>query len=413
MPQWSDYTTGQRIKALRGEGILQSDLAEMTDLSLPTIQQAEQDKRLTLRTLMRIADALGVDTSVILGQQAPRRSMRIADRAMLRDLSRTVHDTAAGVLPPDVASPAIEELRETTARCWDTYWRGEYLEAGALARPLLEQTVARLHDQPVGEQAEAYGLLADAYRLAAYVANLLSNRDLAYAAIGHAQRAAAQAADGLRPALVLSGRSWVYLRDARLKDAMVLAEQAAVDIEPRFSTATVEQLAVYGCHVNFAAVVASRLGAEDRATDYLSQSHATGARMGAEHRAHGTVFGPVTATTQAVGITLALGQTGKALDLISGITPAHEGALSGAARNRYSVDKALAQADAKMWDRSLETLETVLLAAPEWARHQALPSVIVQRVSQGSTARLRRVSKLIGVAPAQGGFPPANRRTAL
>ncbi|ANW19807.1 helix-turn-helix domain-containing protein [Streptomyces clavuligerus] len=415
MPQWNEYSDGERIKILRGKEIRQSDLAEMTGLSLPTIQQAEQGRRLTLRTLMKIAVALGVDTSVVLGQQAPRRSMDRADRTTLRDLSQTVHDTAAGILPDAIDDvPSVAELHETAAACWDVYWQGAYMEAAALARPLLVQAAARLREQSAAGRGEMHGILADAFRLAAYVANLTSSRDLAYAAIGHAQHAASLAADDLRQALVLSGRAWVYLRDARLSDALTFAERAATDIEPKFSTATVGELVAYGSHINFAAVVASRLNNRDRAEDYLSQSHAAGARMGREHRAHGTVFGPVSATTQAVGINVALGETGKALALISEIKPTHEGALSTAARNRYAMDKALAQADARMWDASLETLETALLADPKWARHQALPSVIVQRVTRGSTARLRRVSKLVGTAPPPvSGFLPATARTAL
>lgn len=415
MPRWSDYTTGERIKILRGREIRQSDLAEMTGLSLPTIQQAEQDKRLTLQTLMKIAGAFGVDTSVILGQQAPHRAMEHKDRAMMRALSRAVHDTAVGILPDDADPATLEDLVETTSRAWDLYWAGRYAEAGAIAAPFITSAAARLREQPADEQAAAWGVLSDAYRLAGYVANLMGGRDLAYAAIGQAQTAAHNAADDLRQALVTSGRAWVYLRDARLAEALALAEKAAVDIEPRFSRATKEELVAYGSHVNFAAVVASRMGDEDRAADYLSQSHATGVRMGAEHRAHGTLFGPVSATTQAVGINVALGRTGKALTLIDGLRDDDLQALSGAARNRYAMDKAMAQADAKMWDAALDTLEQALLEAPEWARHQALPSVIVQKVGKASTARLRRVSELIGVAPAGGpsAFLPATARTAL
>ncbi len=414
MPRWSDYTTGARIKILRGKDIRQSDLAEMTGLSLPTIQQAEQDKRLTLQTLLLIADALRVDTSVILGQQAPRRAMEHDDRTVMRTLSQTVHDVAAGILPDTVTAPSLETLTASSQRLWKLYWNGKYVEAGSLAAPLLAETAARLHDQPADEQSGTWGLLADGYRLAAYVANLMGSRDLAYAAIGHAQHAAAKAADSLRTALVMSGRSWVYLRDARLPEALRLAEQAATDIEPRFSKATTGELVAYGSHINFAAVVASRMKDKERVKDYLSQSHATGARMGKEAREHGTVFGPVTATTQAVGINVALGQSGKALSLMKDINPDHEAALSSAARHRYAMDKAMAQADAKMWDTSLDTLESALLDAPEWARHQALPSIIVQKVGKASTSRLRRVSKLIGVAaPGADSFQPATTSTAL
>lgn len=412
MPQWSDYSTGERIKILRGRELRQTDLAEATGLSIVTVQKAEQDKALSLPTLLKIADALGVDTAVILGQQHPRRAMDRADRAIVRALSYAVHDTAAGVLPDEVAAPTLDELRAIRDRCWDLYWRGLYTEAGSLAAPLLASAAARVREQADGEQAAAWGLLSDAYRISGYVSNLMGFRDLAYAAIGHAQLAAEQAADDLRQALVASGRSWVYLRDARLPEALRLAEKSALDIEPRFSCATPEQLVVYGSHINFAAVVASRMGDKERAADYLSQSHATGARMGSERQAHGTLFGPVTATTQAVGINVALGQAGKALTLAGSI---HDtGALAKAARNRYAMDMAMAQADAKLWDASLDTLESILLEAPQWARHQALPSVILEKVGRASTARLRRVSELIGVnGSAPGGFAPATRTTAI
>lgn len=411
MPQWSDYSTGDRIAHLRGGEITQEHLAEMTGLSIGTIRAAEQDRRLSLQTLMAIAGALGVDTSVILGQQAPRRQMRQEDRSMLRELSHAVHDTAAGTIPDVGEVPTLDDLDRLTRECWELYWKGRYAEAGAIGAPLLRSAAARLHEQPVGAQSEAWGYVADAYRVCAYVANLLGVRDLAYASIGHAQRAAETAADDLRQALVTSGRSWVLLRDSRLADALVLAERAATEIEPRYSKATHEQLTVYGSHINFAAVVASRMGDKERVADYLSLSHATGARMGREFRAHGTLFGPISASTQAVGINVSLGQTGKALTLIDSI---HETkSLSEAAQNRYQLDKALALADAKMWDASLDTLEGALRNSPHWARHQALPQVIVQKVGHASTTRLRRVSKLIGAGPGGAGFPTATTKNAL
>lgn len=410
MPQWSDYSNGERIKILRGDQISQAVLAETTDLSIATIQAAEQDKRLSLPTLLKVAAALGVDTSVILGQQAPRRALRQEDRTMMRELSHAVHDSAAGITP-DMEAPALDELAKITRQGWELYWKGHYAEAGSLAAPLLRSAVARLREQSVGEQSTAWACVTDAYRICAYVANLMGVRDLAYASIGHAAAAADKAGDDLRQALVASGRAWVYLRDARLADALELAEKAAVDIEPRFSRATHEELTVYGSHVNFAAVVASRMGDKDRAADYLSQSHATGARMGQEVRAHGTLFGPVSATTQAVGINVSLGQTGKALALVGSIADTSQ--LSDAAQHRYQLDKAMAQADAKLWDASLDTLESALRSAPHWARHQALPQVIVSKVGRASTARLRRVSKLIGAGPSLPGFSTATAKTAL
>ncbi|MBB1261566.1 helix-turn-helix domain-containing protein [Streptomyces alkaliterrae] len=411
MDQWSDLSTGERIKALRGRELTQQALAERTGLSLHTVQSAEQNRRLTLPTLMRLADALCVDTAVVLGQQPPRGSARRSDLATVRALSLAVHDTSAGLVPEADEAPTPAEVGATCRRAWDLYWQGRYTEAGGLTAPLLGDAAVCLHAQPDGQRAEAWGHLSDAYRVAAYSANLMGVRDLAYAAIGHAAFAASQAADDLRRALVESGRAWVYLRDARLPEALALAEKSALTIEPRFSRATVGELTAYGSHINFAAVVASRMGDADRAGDYLSQSHATGARMGREERAHGTLFGPTTAATQAVGIHVALGQTGKALGLIDTIGPTS--ALSNASQRRYELDKAMALADARLWDRSLETLEAALTASPVWARYQQLPRVILEKVGKGSTARLRRVAKLVG-RPAWGAdYPTATRQASL
>ncbi|WP_217146301.1 helix-turn-helix domain-containing protein, partial [Streptomyces sp. AC627_RSS907] len=167
MPHWSDYSNGERIKILRGSELNQAALAELTGLSIATIQAAEQDKRLSLPTLLRIAGALGVDTSVVLGQQEPRRALGQDDRAMMRALSHAVHDTAAG-LAPSVEAPTTAELGKATRHAWELYWQGRYAEVGAVAAPLLRSAAARLHEQPSDARAEAWGIVADAYRISAY-----------------------------------------------------------------------------------------------------------------------------------------------------------------------------------------------------------------------------------------------------
>ncbi|MER8234137.1 helix-turn-helix transcriptional regulator [Streptomyces sp. NPDC094049] len=412
--QWSDYSNGERIKILRGKEMSQNELAHRTGLSLPTVRAAEQNRRLSLPTLLKLAHALAVDTSVVLGQQAPRRAMGQDDRATLRYISSSVHDTAAGFIPGDRVPVDPGELAGATLKAWSLYWAGEYQELGAILGPLMldASVTAQSLDGDAGHPV--LGCLSDAYQIAACVANLFGARDLAYSAIGHAHSTALAAGDPLRAARVDSARSWVYLRDGRLDRSMEVAEAAANEIEPRYSDQGAERLTVYGNLLNHCAVTAARREDTVRAGDYLSQLHAVGARLGRERDFHGARFGPHTATTQAVGINVTLGQPGKALTLIESVRPGQLESLADAARNRYQLDVAMAQADAKLYDKSLDTLERVLRDAPQWARHQALPTVIVQKIGSASTTRLRRVSKLIGV-PAVGadGFTPATVKTAL
>ncbi|GGS39175.1 hypothetical protein Snoj_28460 [Streptomyces nojiriensis] len=96
----------------------------------------------------------------------------------------------------------------------------------------------------------------------------------------------------MREASVASGRSWVYLRDARLDDAERTADISYTSIEPAYSDRDPVLLATYGWHVTFAAVVAARQGDTAAAEDLLSQGFAVAARLGRDVMVNGTAFAP-------------------------------------------------------------------------------------------------------------------------
>ncbi|QMU72031.1 helix-turn-helix domain-containing protein [Streptacidiphilus sp. P02-A3a] len=397
MGQWSDYSTGERIKLLRGPQT-QEQLAGEAGLSVHTIRKAEHDQgHVSLQTLLLISAALHADVSVILGQQAPRRAMQAADRAMLRALSLAVHDSSAGI-GADVEPPGRPEVEAGLAAAWEVYRAGNYARAGVLVAPALREATAALSSAGVHEVCAAHGALADAYRLAAYVANQFGGRDLAYAAIGHAHVQSDRAGDPVRGASTASGRSWIYMRDARLDQAQELARVSYESIEPRFGDRDLGALATYGWHVTLAAVVAARMDDVDVADDLLKQGQAVAARMGCDITVNGTAFGPVTVAAQAIGISVSTGRPGKALADFARV--GDTSVLTTAARRRMMLDVALAQADARQSDAALDTLLDVCSEAPEWARHQALPGVIAQRASAGSATfgKLRRLAAILGTS---------------
>ncbi|MFI6447801.1 XRE family transcriptional regulator [Kitasatospora sp. NPDC050543] len=397
MGQWQDFTTGERLKVLRGKET-QDSVAARSMLSLHTVRKAEQNGNVSLPTLLRLAEAYHTDVAVILGQQSPRRGMSPDDRAMLRELSRTVHDTAAGILmdPAEGVAPGPADLAEAASRMWRVYWRGAYTDAGALAAPFLRSVALYAHAAPADQQAAASALLSDGYRAAGLIANFLGARDLAYAAIGHAIRYADLAADPVRSSMLGSARARVLLRDARVDQALREAEGAAARNEPTFSEQGSALLAAYGKNITFAAVAASRLGDSARAADLLSQAHAVAARLGRDIYRNGMQFGPSYAGAQAVSVNVSLGNAGRALEIAGRFDPS---GLTQAAHNRMMLDVALAQCDARQWDTSLDTLLEVCSAHPEWSRHQAIPGVIIQRVGHASTSRIRKLSAILGTSP--------------
>lgn len=403
MAQWQDYTTGQRIKLLRGKEITQSALAEMTGLSLPTIRAAERDKTLTLTTVTLIAEALGTDVSTVIGQASPRSGSTVAERKMLRRLSHAVHDAAAGDLP-DIGEPApLGDLAARVSRLWDLYDASEYLELGRDLPELLAMAYSAHAAANLPDREAAAGVVSDAATVAAYLANQLGARDLAYSAAVTARIYAKASGDPLRLGRVEACRSWIYRRDHRVAESLELVGRAAAELRPSYATASADHLVAYGTLVNHAAVASSRVAAgrpdageyTERTRDYLSQAHSVGARLGREHRIHGSVFGPATAAVKAVDINVHIGEVRTALDLVATIPDLSE--LTPAVRRRYELDKALVQAKAGQWDASLDTLETVCEQAPHWARHQSVPGVILQSIGTQSTARLRHIASLVGV----------------
>jgi transcriptional regulator with XRE-family HTH domain len=394
--QWSEYTTAERLKTLRS-GMTQEQLAEAAAVSVGVVRKLERGGTASLPSLLSIASALGTDIAVLLGQQAPRRSMDRDERAALRSLSAATHDAAIGI-PADTAPGTVEELRTVIQRADAAYWAGRYTELGALLGALLPEARARYDAADTCEKEAAAGVLADAFQTAGMAANVWGSRDLAYAALTYGRQIAVHAGDDLREAHLAATTAWVNLRDGRTAQGFALATAQADRIEPKMSEHDPDRLSVYGQLVTNAAVAASRGGASpDTAREYLSQAHAVGARLGTEHARgrHAQPYGPLYAATQAMSIAVALGDTAGALRLMD--TVRLNDTVPLATRARYGLDVALTHVECRRWEQAADTLEAVCAMAPGWVQHQMLPGVIISRLAGVSVGRLRGLAHAAGV----------------
>ncbi|MGW2582352.1 helix-turn-helix domain-containing protein [Streptomyces virginiae] len=394
--QWSEYTTSERLKTLRG-GMTQEQLAEAAAVSVGVVRKLERGGTASLPSLLSIADALGTDIAVLLGQQAPRRSMDRDERAALRMVSAATHDAAIGI-PADVEPGTVEELRAAVRRADEAYWAGRYTELGTLLGQLLPEAKARFDAADHTEREAAGGVLIDTFQTAGMAANVLGSRDLAYAALTYGRQIAVQAGDDLRDAHLAATTAWVNLRDGRTTQGFALAAAQADRIEPKMSEHDPDRLSVYGQLVTNAAVAASRGGASaDSAREYLSQAHAVAARIGDEHARgdHAQPYGPMYAATQAMSTAVALGDTSGALRLMD--TVRLDDTVPLATRARYGLDVALTHVECRRWEAAVDTPEAVCTMAPGWVRHQMLPGVIIGRLAGVSVGRLRGLASVAGV----------------
>ncbi|MGX1851689.1 helix-turn-helix domain-containing protein [Streptomyces sp. NPDC055299] len=395
--QWSEYTTAERLKALRS-GMTQEGLAEAAAVSVGVVRKLERGGTASLPSLLSIASALGTDIAVLLGQQAPRRSMDRDERAALRALSGATHDAAIGI-PADTEPGTVEELRSVVQHADAAYWAGRYTELGSLLGALLPEARARYDASSANEREAAAGILADAFQTSGMAANVWGSRDLAYAALTYGRQIAVQAGDDLRDAHLAATTAWVNLRDGRTAQGLALAAAQADRIEPKMSEHDPDRLSVYGQLVTNAAVAASRGGASpDTAREYLSQAHAVGARLGTEHARgrHAQPYGPLYAGTQAMSIAVALGDTPGALRIMD--TICLDETVPLATRARYGLDVALTHLECRRWEQAAHTLERVCTMAPGWVQHQMLPGVIISRLAGVSVSRLRVLAHAAGVS---------------
>ncbi|MYU32790.1 helix-turn-helix domain-containing protein [Streptomyces sp. SID8358] len=394
--QWSEYTTAERLKALRN-GMTQEQLAEAAEVSVGVVRKLERGGTASLPSLLSIASALGTDIAVLFGQQAPRRSMDRDERAALRSLSGATHDAALGI-PAEVEPGTVDELRAVVQDADAAYWAGRYAELGVLLGALLPEARARYDASNTDEKTAAAGVLADVFQTAAMAANVWGSRDLAYAALTYGRQIAVQAGDDLRDAHLAATTAWVNLRDGRTAQGFSLAAIQADRIEPKMSEHDPDRLAVYGQLVTNAAVAASRGGSSaETAREYLSQAHAVGARLGSEHArgGHAQPYGPLYAATQAMSIAVALGDIPGALRLMD--TVKLDDTVPLATRARYGLDVALTHVECRRWDQAADTLEAVCGMAPGWVQHQMLPGVIISRLAGVSVGRLRGLAHAAGV----------------
>ncbi|MFJ8938453.1 helix-turn-helix domain-containing protein [Streptomyces sp. NPDC102365] len=394
--QWSEYTTAERLKALRN-GMTQEQLAEAAEVSVGVVRKLERGGTASLPSLLSIASALGTDIAVLFGQQAPRRSMDRDERAALRSLSGATHDAALGI-PAEVEPGTVDELRAVVQDADAAYWAGRYAELGVLLGALLPEARARYDASNTDEKTVAAGVLADVFQTAAMAANVWGSRDLAYAALTYGRQIAVQAGDDLRDAHLAATTAWVNLRDGRTAQGFSLAATQADRIEPKMSEHDPDRLAVYGQLVTNAAVAASRGGSSaETAREYLSQAHAVGARLGSEHArgGHAQPYGPLYAATQAMSIAVALGDIPGALRLMD--TVKLDDTVPLATRARYGLDVALTHVECRRWDQAADTLEAVCGMAPGWVQHQMLPGVIISRLAGVSVGRLRGLAHAAGV----------------
>jgi transcriptional regulator with XRE-family HTH domain len=384
---------GENLARIRtARGLTQDDLSQSSGVSVDTISRLERGAHATARrsTLAALSRALGVDPARLLGIHPPEQ-----DAAGAEQLRRAVWALDL----PDFAEPAevlgLPELHEAASEAWSDYLAGRHAELLAGLPALMIDTQRTVHHLADDHAAEAAGLLATAYRLAAGLSGRIGLVDLAAHA---AHRALDTARFTTRPdldeAAALRYLAWVLVRQGDLAEAERIAVRAAERLDGGLlARLDAERIGVFGSLLMNAASAAARQGLPGRAEDLLRVASAAAARSGVDRTDETGILGPRVVAMQAVDQAMDAGEPDRAIQLAAQV-PDAAGTVPTFWEAGHRLHLAAACADLKRWADVAEHLDAARALAPQWSRVQPLGRTVVGQLVEHRGRRSERIAVL-------------------
>ncbi|MDK1476154.1 helix-turn-helix domain-containing protein [Streptomyces sp. 549] len=387
---------GDRIARLRNRrDLTQERLAEAAGLCVDVVRKLEQGRRQTARlsTINRLARALDVEPSVLIGQPITFEAHRDGDNPSvlaLRQAVSPVSDLLGEDNDPE-EPPSIGALKAALRSTADVRRRGEMHAIGLMLPQLIRDARAAARAHTGAEQAAAYAVLAEAYQVAATTLTALSKEDAAFTAMERAMTAAHHSDDPHLVTVGISSLAWIFTKQGRLEDAERIALKRAEAIEPGFRSPELD-LSLWGILLLRAATAAVRQGRHDTVTELLNMATAAGARIGRDRLDYGTPFGPTNAGVAKVNFLVEMEQGAQALSAARQVPEV--GKLPPTWRARFHVDRALAYSDLGKDDLATRALLTAESDAPEWMRYHGTARRVVAELRSRERRRTSTVTEL-------------------
>ncbi|MDI2132242.1 helix-turn-helix domain-containing protein [Yinghuangia seranimata] len=375
---------GDRIARLRPRrGFTQESLAAEAGVSVDIVRKLEQNQRLTARlsTLNKLAAALDVETSLLIGQPTtlagvPERGGPSASLLALRRAVTPVADLLAQeTAVADDGAPPIAELRASLKSTEVIRRDGRLAEIAAILPRLIEDARSAAREHSSHERAAAFAVLAEAYQVAATTLTAFGKEDAAFTAMERAREAARQSDDERLEIIGMSTLSWIFCKQGRVDDAQRIAQATAEAHEPSWSRGPMVDVALWGILLLRAASAAVRADRRDTAEEFLRMANGAAARIGADRLDYATPFGPTNAGVATVNALVEMERPAQALDAARRI-PGLD-ALPPTWQARYFVDRALAHIDLESDERATRAMLKAEQIAPEWMRYHATSRRVV------------------------------------
>jgi transcriptional regulator with XRE-family HTH domain len=405
---------GENLRSRRrGAGWSQERLAAEAGVSVSVVRKIEQGGQARVDTLHSLARALNLSTSElfaadipapVIGDESSRQVLMTLRRALMPPvgLEETLSD-------PGGAEP-VAELWRRIDDGQSLYAADRYDSVSRMLPGLLgssEAAVSAAEDEP--DRTEAAVARAHALLLSGKYLTQVRQYDMAYHALAEGIRLARENGDRAGAATGVVGMCWLLLRQDRFEESEKLAAMTAEQIEPRLSSATPGELAVWGELSLRIAAAAVRNNRPDTAVEARRMAGTAASALDQEHqnhREHWARFGPVTAELKAVE------DLGLAGDSRGVLRRAEEGLLTSRAiqrlgrpstinMNRHRLDVAQAHARLGSTQDAMDELIRIKRTAGNWIKHQPMARYVMRDVLRGRkrtlTKQMRDMAEHLGV----------------
>ncbi|NEA56747.1 helix-turn-helix transcriptional regulator [Streptomyces sp. SID13666] len=376
----------------RRTGMSQEQLGEAAGLSVGVVRKVEQGGNVQVETIHLLARALGTTTSSLFatGSPEPVRA-NPGDGPKLMELRRALMPPIglSEVLTAPDRTPNLATIQRDIDDSHSLYQADRYDSVAKKLPAILrsaEAAVVLAEDEEARRRAIV--LRASSFLLAGKYLTQVRRYDMAYHALSQGIRDAREAGQTLIAATGVVGMGWLLLRQDRFDEAERLATVTAEEIEPRISSATPGELAVWGELLQRVASAAMRNNRPDVAKEARRMTATAASALDVEHvdfREHWTTFGPVTAEAKAIEDLSLIG------DARGVLRRADEGPVGAKALKRFGRPSAnnwdrhrldVARAHAKLGSHqdAMDELNAILRSSPEWLKHQSMARYIMEDI---------------------------------
>lgn len=383
---------GENVSRIRkARNLSQEELAAGAGVAVDTVARIERGERQTTRTatLNKLARALGVEPSTLLGILPPPQEQAMGD---VTDLRRALTSSAEVPGLADFTdlheTVPLSELRGSLSYAWQAYIAGRHSELLHTLPVLLADAHRMVHEAKGARLNSAYSVLSGAYRLGAGTSGRFGMDDLAFIAAERAVRAA-RLSDDPDIGVAVSTRYlvWVLVRQGRTEEAETVAVRMAERVEPRMADSNASRaLGVFGNLLFNAASAALRADRGDRAGELLRVAQAAAVRSGKDEVSEAGIFGPRIAAIQGVDQAVRLGDPEEALRLAESV-PEANGPVPAFWEAGHRIHQASAAAELRQERRALSLLAEARTLAPDWVRYQPLGAAVMREIVDRATRR--------------------------